>query len=751
MEQIYISSPSWGRCFLSNQSLKRPISNSLGENRFGHLCFHHQLKSFPHCACLRNSFHILAVSSESPESSLLAEADTKFDGYNRNQNKNSEDEMLKALKERRTEEAWKLLGQLEELPGSTCLSRLVAQLSYQGTPTSLSRAQTIVKRLRNEKLLHRLDCNSLGLLAMAAAKTGIPQYGATIIDLMLKLGYFPHVKAWSAVLSRLGKCPHGLDPAFQLFHSICERIREVEKLVDSVDVIAHMKPDTGAFNAILNACAIAGNTEKAEELTKEMHLFGVKHDVLTFNIMIKLYARVERKESLVTVIEKMLEENIEPCITTFRSLVAAYVGFGDLEMAERLVQAMRDGRRDLCSILSETDARHDPSNEIAQDNPSNEMVTDSKANVSTARLLLTRTYKPDSWIYTILMKGYMQKGRLNDVLQTLKAMQNDSQSHPDEVTYTTAISAFVKMGLMDEACAVLQEMAAKEAPANLITYNILLNGYCRLLQMQKAEVLMQDMKDAGIVPDVVSYNTLINGCIRIDDNVGALTYFNEMRKAGIAPSNISYTTLMKAFGMNGQPRLAAKVFEEMQKDPRIRVDIVAWNMLIESYSRVGLIEDAKKVFQQMKEQNLHPTVATYGSLVNGFARAQKPGEALVLWNEIKERTMAKSGEGGIEPLEPDEGLFNSLVDICVREAFFSKALEMVACMEQHKIPANKTKYKRMFVELHSMIYTSKHASKARQDRRSAKKRAAEAFKFWLGLPNSYFESEWRPESRNKVE
>lgn len=44
------------------------------------------------------------------------------------------------------------------------------------------------------------------------------------------------------------------------------------------------------------------------------------------------------------------------------------------------------------------------------------------------------------------------------------------------------------------------------------------------------------------------------------------------------------------------------------------------------------------------------------------------------------------------------------------------------------------------------MFTSKHASRARQDRRVERKRAAEAFKFWLGLPNSYYDgSEWRLE------
>ena len=40
-------------------------------------------------------------------------------------------------------------------------------------------------------------------------------------------------------------------------------------------------------------------------------------------------------------------------MTAFHSQVAAYVGFGDLETAEKIVQAMREGRMNLYKILRE--------------------------------------------------------------------------------------------------------------------------------------------------------------------------------------------------------------------------------------------------------------------------------------------------------------------------------------------------------------------------------------------------------------
>ncbi|KAF3605580.1 hypothetical protein DY000_02051057 [Brassica cretica] len=498
-------------------------------------------------------------------------------------------------------------------------------------------------------------------------------------------------------------------------------------------------------------------------------------DVLTYNVMIKLCARVGRKELIVFVVERIIEKGVKVCMTTMHSLVAAYVGFGDLRTAERIVQAMREKRRDLCKVLrecngqdlkekeeveEEEDAFEDdeglvytPRDEVIEEGSEDvfKKLLPNSVNPSDEPPLLPKAFAPDSRIYTTLMKGYMKNGRVADTARMLEAMrrQDDKNSHPDEVTYTTVVSAFVKAGLMDRARQVLAEMARMGVPANRITYNVLLKGYCKQLQIDKAEDLLREMaEDAGIEPDVVSYNIIIDGCILIDDSAGALSFFNEMRTRGIAPTKISYTTLMKAFAMSGQPKLANRVFDEMMRDPRVKVDLIAWNMLVEGYCRLGLIEDAKRVVSRMKENGFHPNVATYGSLANGVSLARKPGEALLLWKEIKERCVVKKreeseGDSSTPMLKPDEGLLDMLADICVRAAFFKKALEIIACMEENGIPPNKTKFKKIYVEMHSRMFTSKHASQARVERRMERKRAAEAFKFWLGLPNSYYGSEWK--------
>ncbi|CAH9078222.1 unnamed protein product, partial [Cuscuta epithymum] len=259
--------------------------------------------------------------------------------------------LLTLLQQRKTEEAWLAYTGSDQLPNSTCLSRLVSQLSYQKTHDGLTRAQSIVRRLHHDNRLHLLDCNSLGLLAVAAAKSGQVLYATSIIKSMLKSGYLPHVKAWSAVVSRLSSSgDDGPTEALTLFDLITKRVQRIS----DPNLIKDSRPDTASYNAVLNACANIGDTGKFLQLFEGMSEFGCEPDVLTYNVMMKLCARADRKELLVFVLERIIEKKIPLCMTTLQSLVAAYVGFGDLESAEKIVQAMREGRRDLCKILRDS-------------------------------------------------------------------------------------------------------------------------------------------------------------------------------------------------------------------------------------------------------------------------------------------------------------------------------------------------------------------------------------------------------------
>ncbi|KAF2547282.1 hypothetical protein F2Q70_00023716 [Brassica cretica] len=261
-----------------------------------------------------------ANSSAGDLSSFLGSSPEAYSTHN-------DQELLSLLRSRRTDEAWAKYVQSTHLPGPTCLSRLVSQLSYQSKPESLTRAQSILTRLRNERQLHRLDANSLGLLAMAAAKSGQTLYAVSVIKSMLRSGYLPHVKAWTAAVANLSAAgDDGPEESIKLFTAITRRVRRF----GDQSLVAQSRPDTAAFNAVLNACANIGDTEKYSKLFGEMSEWDCEPDVLTYNVMIKLCARVGRKELIVFVVERIIEKGVKPChvvYTDFRPTPLQHYAF----------------------------------------------------------------------------------------------------------------------------------------------------------------------------------------------------------------------------------------------------------------------------------------------------------------------------------------------------------------------------------------------------------------------------------------
>ncbi|CAI5951105.1 unnamed protein product [Closterium sp. NIES-65] len=229
-----------------------------------------------------------------------------------------EAEIARALADRRTDDAVRLLWrerQAGRWAGSRCWSRAVAQLSLRGQWRKAKRLIDEVSRAQlggqagGEAQAERrgaweqqwlagsavgsgagesgevfrevqVDEDAFGLAVMAAARSGCAADAAELLAQMLREGHLPRVAVWSAVVSRMGRDPALAAAAVRLFRDCCD--------VAAAKSAPHMRPDTAAFNAAINAAVTAGDLPLAERLLGEgMAGAGVTPDAISFNILIK--------------------------------------------------------------------------------------------------------------------------------------------------------------------------------------------------------------------------------------------------------------------------------------------------------------------------------------------------------------------------------------------------------------------------------------------------------------------------------
>jgi pentatricopeptide repeat protein len=117
------------------------------------------------------------------------------------------------------------------------------------------------------------------------------------------------------------------------------------------------------------------------------------------------------------------------------------------------------------------------------------------------------------------------------------------------------------------------------------------------------------------------YAKMISFAGRISQPQLALELFNEMETRGIKKTAVSYNALIHACGRNDEADKALRLFEEMKNTDTCQPTLVTYNTLISMYSRLGLTDNMKKIFEMCKEAGFSPDRHTYNALIWGFMRA----------------------------------------------------------------------------------------------------------------------------------
>ncbi|XP_057453074.1 pentatricopeptide repeat-containing protein At2g15630, mitochondrial-like [Lotus japonicus] len=143
------------------------------------------------------------------------------------------------------------------------------------------------------------------------------------------------------------------------------------------------------------------------------------------------------------------------------------------------------------------------------------------------------------------------------------------------------------------------------------------------------------MQEKGMKPDVYTYNTLMSGYAKrkyMDANKGLL--YDEMVEKRIQPNLLTYNTMMLACCRCWEVEEAQKLFDEM-KTRGINPDYNSYNLLIGGYSdKKGVMKEAFRVYDEMLKMGFDPTITTYDSLIIGLCNENEVEHAEELLKEM---------------------------------------------------------------------------------------------------------------------
>lgn len=482
---------------------------------------------------------------------------------------------------------------------------------------------------------------------------------------------------WGGALADISRRSGGFAPLLGVFYENC-RVAVEERL-------DFMKPDLEACNAVLEGCCChLESVSDAESVVETMSVLGVRPNESSFGFLAYLYAL----------------KGIEPKIVELESLMGGF-GFKDKRVFyDNLIRGrVKSGNLKsilgifLCSLREAG----------GQDS----------------------TFCEET--YCVLVQGFVQHNSIKDLASLIVEAQKleSSAAAVDKTVGFGIVNACARLGWLDKAHALVDELKAQGASIGLGVYVPILKVYSKELRTAEAVDLVVEINTSGLKLDEGSYDALIEASMSCQDFQSAFSLFREMREAGTADLKGSYLTIMTGLTENHRPELMAAFLDEVVDDPRIEVGTHDWNSIIHAFCKAGRLEDARRTLRRMNFLKFKPNEQTYLSLINGCTTAESYFNVLMLWNEVKRR-ISKDGENGMMKFE--HGLVDAFLYSLVKGGLFDAVMQVVEKSQEMKVFVDKWRYKQAFMENHKKL----KASKVRK-RSTRKFEALIAFKNWVGL------------------
>ncbi|MQL97721.1 hypothetical protein Taro_030412 [Colocasia esculenta] len=206
-----------------------------------------------------------------------------------------------------------------------------------------------------------------------------------------------------------------------------------------------------SFNAVLTACADAGDFDRLDELFRKVPAEegGIAPNEVSYNIMIGSLCKRKDLDAAMCVLDMMDEREVQPSLITFNTLLNGYYQNGRFSDAEKVWAKMADKdckpdtkcfNAKLRGLVME--ARTAEAAELVAELPS-------------------RGLKPDTFSFNSLIKGYCQDGNLDNAKKVFDDLPKN-ECFPNRETFETLVPVVCQAGQLDFALRMCIESMSKK-------------------------------------------------------------------------------------------------------------------------------------------------------------------------------------------------------------------------------------------------------------------------------------------------
>ncbi|KAF1896838.1 hypothetical protein Lal_00034539 [Lupinus albus] len=224
---------------------------------------------------------------------------------------------------------------------------------------------------------------------------------------------------------------------------------------------------------------------------------------------------------------------------------------------------------------------------------------------------LVKTYQgcgSSPFVFDLLIKACLESKKLDPSIEIVRMLLSRGIS-PKVTTLNSLIFRVCKSRGFDAGYAIYREIFRLDDPK----YEISKRG-----------------SGFKVNPNVHTYNELMLCCYQdaLFEKVGEI--WNEME---CAPNTYSYTLRMASLCDEGRVEDAEKLWEEM-RNKRIEPDVISYNTMMGGFCNIGDVGRAEEFYREMTSGGIESTASTYDHLVKGYCNIGDVDSAVLVYKDM---------------------------------------------------------------------------------------------------------------------
>ncbi|KAI3467446.1 hypothetical protein Pfo_024109 [Paulownia fortunei] len=233
----------------------------------------------------------------------------------------------------------------------------------------------------------------------------------------------------------------------------------------------------------------------------------------------------------------------------------------------------------------------------------------------------------DMGCWNSMISGFCQNGNAKEALSILDDMILEGIDM-DSVTVATILSICAQMNDILRGMLIHLFAIKHGLEFNVFVSNALINMYAKFGELKYAQNVFDHMG----VRDLVSWNSIIAAYEQNDYPHDALKFFHQMQSNKVQPDLLTLVSLASSIAQTKDFLCSKSVHGFILRRCWITKDTVIGNGVVDMYAKLGLIDSARKVFEELPCKD----VISWNTMITGYAQNGFASEAIEVYRRMKE-------------------------------------------------------------------------------------------------------------------